>query len=652
VLIFSSHGFEEKVRRSNSAAIWPKHGPILAAGLIAAGLALFCECGCSRRYSEDGRLGFSEQPVKVNDYYLFDMGIVDADGDGNLDIYTSNHIALQSLLLGDGRGNFRDVCQDWGLSHQKEFPGLEDAWTSPAIEGEGVYVYWHKRRVIIRASLRDAAFVTSGKLVLDSPVEVETRTNWTCRVGEVSSAQNRTRTEVDFGLGAKSKDGLLALKPELIAVPLTFTLSASVPLDRIFIGAGKKHPRVRAFELSLKDRHGMAWADWNGDGRLDVFIAQGGVSGRTADYPEIYPYELFAGTGSGLVDVTPRGELKKCEARPRQVAWVDVDGDNLLDLFVYGAWSRNQLFRQLPGNRFVDLTEESGLLTTENGLSSWFDADGDGDADLFVAARDVFALYRNDKGHFQKTIVGVSPGAGGGAEPEYRRFGHPAVADFDGDGDFDIYVASPRGSAMLINEGGHFVMKDPAAFGLPSRAVTANWVDADNDSLPDLHTVPDGLFCQSAGGRFKRTGMLASDKCADVASARCNWFDADNDGDRDVLVSLLDRQGEEAKAWSSKFYINSGTKNHWLEIHVTGPPGNRDAVGARVVVELRNGRRLAQQVGFSDGSHYSQGHYRLYFGLGHDRRPRSVSILWPDGATQRIDHPGSDRLITCGRGSP
>jgi len=210
-------------------------------------------------------------------------------------------------------------------------------------------------------------------------------------------------------------------------------------------------------------------------------------------------------------------------------------------------------------------------------------------------------------------------------------------------------VASANGSTLILNLGGAFRLEDPGVFGLPSRAVTAAWVDADNDSLPDLHSVPDGLYRQSGGHRFKRTGILAGGPDEAVA-ARCLWFDADNDGNRDVLISVLPRESEVERVWSSRFLSNEGSGHHWLEVQVVGPPGNRDAIGARVVVELGDRRRLTDYVGLSEGSYYSQGHYRLYFGLGKTGRPKSVSVLWPDGAADIVEDPAPDRLMVCGRG--
>ncbi len=211
-------------------------------------------------------------------------------------------------------------------------------------------------------------------------------------------------------------------------------------------------------------------------------------------------------------------------------------------------------------------------------------------------------------------------------------------------------MASANGSTLILNLGGTFRLEEPGARGLPSRAAAAAWVDADNDSLPDLQSVPDGLFLQTRGHRFERTGLLACDSAEPIAAGRCLWFDADNDGDRDVIISLLPRDGETARLWSSRFFLNGGSGRHWVEVAVVGPPGNRDGIGARVVVELGDGRRLTDYVGLAEGSTYSQGHYRLYFGLGKSGPPRAVSVRWPDGLTERVPTPAPDRLMIFGRG--
>ena len=617
---------------------------------LVVALACLWLGGCSAGPPAQRAVRFSEQPLRIQDYYLFDLGVADADGDGNLDLFTSNHTALPSLLLGDGRGGFRDVYAEWRLSQRPEFPGLEDSWTAPDIGGEGVSISWHRRRLVIRASLPDRTFDISGRLVADCAVALVETAGWKCALEPSPSGPDRTRTQVTFRLGSGLREGTIILEPELPEVGQTVTFEPSIPLTAITVGRRGAHPRDHTFEVSLKDRHGIAWADWNGDGRPDAFIAGGGVSGRIADFPEVRPYELFVTSEFGLVEMSEALNLVANGGRSRQPAWVDIDGDNRLELFVYGIWSRCQLFASSPRGGFADVTARTGLLNPRNGFSAWFDADGDLDPDLLVSGRDELFLYRNVGGVFSEVRLGPNPRAVSGAPPEYRQFGRPAFSDFDGDGDIDIYLASANGSTVLLNRGGRFRALAPAVFGLPVRAAAAAWVDADNDSFPDLHSVPDGLFRQTEGRRFERTGLLASGPGEPPASARSLWFDADNDGDRDVLIAVLPADREASRVWTSRFLRNDGPGGHWLEVRVAGPPGNREAVGAAVVLELGDGRRLKEYVGLAEGSYYSQGHYRVYFGLGRTGRPAALTVLWPDGLSERIDDPGIDRILTCGRG--
>lgn len=612
--------------------------------VIATVILLLVLVGCPTQKSGERQIEFSEEIIEIQDYYLFDIGIVDANDDGILDLYTSNHTALQSLLLGDGRGNFQDVYQEWGLSHQKEFPGLEDSSEGPILEEGGIYIYWKQHRLVVHAFFQDRACDISGRLTLNSPAGIVNNVNWDYHIRQDPTAHDLTSTRIDFRLDDAHKEGLLIIEPVLAALPHTFSFDAGIPLSRIFIGGQKTHPSSHTFKLVLKDRHGMAWADWNGDDRMDLFISQGGLGGNIEFYPEVYPYELFVRKGTSLVDVTSGVNLSKSGCRPRQVAWIDVDRDNLLDLFIYGIWSRNHLFKQLPGGQFLDVTKRSGLLDTENGLSAWFDADNDSDLDLFIAGREAFVLYLNQNGYFRKTILKENSEAYRKDRIDFLHFGRPALSDFDCDGDIDIYIASEYGSTLIINNSSAFEFKNPEWIGLPSKAITANWVDVDNDSLPDLHTIPGGLFLQSDELTFREIRVLACDKDETIIDARSNWFDADNDGYRDVLISVLDKKGEDKRIWSSKFFRNIGSNNHWLEIQVAGPSGNRNAIGTSVIVEFNDGRLMTQQVGISEGSHYSQGHYRMYFGLGRDKKPKSLLVIWPDGSREYIEKPRYDCL--------
>src|SRR4029078_3507885 len=138
----------------------------------------------------------------------------------------------------------------------------------------------------------------------------------------------------------------------------------------------------------------------------------------------------------------------------RQVSWIDYDNDGDLDLFVAFRDKPNRLFRN-DGARFVDVTPDAGTGDQRKTVGAvWFDIDGDGDLDLFVANQngDTNGLFRNDGGHF----VDVARGWGVEAPRASEECGGvgAAVADFDGDGFLDLFVANYGLSALYRNDGG------------------------------------------------------------------------------------------------------------------------------------------------------------------------------------------------------
>jgi hypothetical protein len=198
-------------------------------------------------------------------------------------------------------------------------------------------------------------------------------------------------------------------------------------------------------------------------------------------------------------------------------------------------------------------------------------------------------------------------------------------------------------------------MVDPASIGLPTESVTASWVDFDNDGLVDLYALPQGLFRQRRDHTFEATGLLTLPPHKYMA-AIANWADFDNDGRRDLLLASLEnfsqwrwweklrKSSEDRFAWNLQAYRNLvANGNHWLEVRLVGKPGNPQAIGARVTLRTVDGQQT-QQVGLNDGAFFSQGHYRLYFGLGAQARADRLEIRWPDGQVQELTSVEGDRL--------
>ena len=181
------------------------------------------------------------------------------------------------------------------------------------------------------------------------------------------------------------------------------------------------------------------------------------------------------------------------------------------------------------------------------------------------------------------------------------------------DGDLDVYVVSSGKNTLLVNQKGEYIPLNPKEIGLSANGVDAHWVDFNNDGLPDLHIIPQGLYQQNPNHKFKETSILEVDRSEFNGRVRSTWFDLDNDGSKDLLMAFA--KDRNLKQWTSSLYRNTYEKNHWLQIKLIGIPYNNQAIGAKIRVTTPSGTQF-QEVGTTDSSLYSQGHYRSYFGLG------------------------------------
>jgi hypothetical protein len=175
-------------------------------------------------------------------------------------------------------------------------------------------------------------------------------------------------------------------------------------------------------------------------------------------------------------------------------------------------------------------------------VNAWADYDGDGDADLFVGFNGTpNRLYRNDKG----TFVDVAADAG---VAEARAVRASAWGDFDADGDPDLLVGFTPGTSSLLklyrNDRGRFA-DVASAVGLEMMTGAVRqpaWVDYDGDGDADLFVA----FRDKANALYRNDRGVFSDVAATlgVADARKTvgavWFDYEQDGDLDLYVANMD----------------------------------------------------------------------------------------------------------------
>ncbi len=234
----------------------------------------------------------------------------------------------------------------------------------------------------------------------------------------------------------------------------------------------------------------------------------------------------------------------------------DVDGDGDEDLFLGGAagQSGSLALKQPAGWNLITAPFAPDTESEDMG-ALFFDADSDGDPDLYVVSGGAESkpgserlkdrLYRNDgRGNFQKT-AGVLPGLAVSGSVV-------SASDFDRDGDLDLFVGGrstpgryplAEPNQLLRNDGGRFAaVADRLASGLRhSGLVTAAiWSDIDSDGWNDL------LVAHEWGAIrvFRnRQGRLADETEASGLASRLGWWngivsgDFDRDGDMDYLAS-------------------------------------------------------------------------------------------------------------------
>jgi len=485
-----------------------------------------------------------------------------------------------------------------------------------------------------------------------------------------------SKTVLEF---SSSSDAKLVLNPGGQGLPLNFQLSDINPMTQVYVGRGKVSPTSTNFSLSMQDRHALAWADYNNDGLLDIFIPRGALGGALRAYPDevvssVKDELLVSQTDGTFIDIASQVGIDKKGCSGRHARWLDFNGDGLLDLFINCYDRKNvmgkypkQLYQQDIHGKLQDVAVEAGIGIPDQQIGSfaWIDVDNDGDVDLVTFQDEGFFLYRNLSERFsqesilQRTLSGAEK-IGNTKGAQWFFDGKLTVADYDSDGDLDLFSASKRGNILLSNEKGNYVPIEPTSVGLPSKSTTANWVDYDNDGLPDLYTLPQGLFQQSKDHRFESTGLLAFPS-EQYQVAISNWFDLDNDGRQDLVLGL--HENPSFKQWWEfspkprhrstylvKAFRNVGAVNHWLQIKLVGGRGNRQGIGTRVTVTTPNGPQV-QEVGSTDGAFFSQGHYRLYFGLGTHTKADAVKIRWSDGNEQEIKDITGDKLLIVERNS-
>ena len=383
----------------------------------------------------------------------------------------------------------------------------------------------------------------------------------------------------------------------------------------------------------------------------------------------------------------------------------DYDNDGDLDLFLcrqtasrtstqnvdstVNLLAGSVLLRNEESFRFVDVTATVGLVSEaplDARSAIWFDRDLDGDQDLYVTAGKSGGIQFVNNDGFFKRVAELAAGSVPGQQSA-------SSGDFNGDGRFDLFVASDcqlgtgGTNESHVSFGGQADSAKPFFLRAPvfnnQYATTSLVADVDNDGRDDLLIGNGGLTrneldialvfpnpkmapVNSLGksgtadqtetliekAKFEQCAVYSGQKNRCYASIGSNGFaeissasgldfsedaramvatDWDHDGDTDVLV--MSRTGPQLRV-----FINQLNRRNSISFILEGEDSNRDAIGARIEVKLKGIAAPIVKTVQAGSGFLSQSSKRLTFGVAAGKKIESVSVYWPSGKVHRMKH--------------
>jgi hypothetical protein len=428
---------------------------------------------------------------------------------------------------------------------------------------------------------------------------------------------------------------------------------------------------------------GVAVGDYDNDGYEDIFVAG------------VYRNTLYHNNGDGtFTDVTEKAGLAKPDKEYGPLwsvgaAWLDVNNDGLLDLFVvnYLKWDGtkepdcrvgdkaeychpkfykelpNQLFRNKGDGTFEDISASSGIRShLGKGMGvAVADYDGDGLPDIFVANDKLFNFFFHNLGNYHFAEVAFESGV---ALPDHGNLISGMGVDFrdlNNDGRPDIVLVALENETFPIyqNDGKGGFLDVTAQSGMTALSnsmagYSPNIADFDNDGWKDIfvsrghvqspnmagRTVvdqPNTVFRNLGNGKWAALTQEAGFGALPPKRHRgAAVGDFNHDGKLDVVVTALSAPAE---IWLN----DSGGNNHWIELALEGVRSNRDGIGAKVKISA-GGHLQWDHVSHSAG-YASSSAGPLHFGLGAAKSVDEIEIQWPSGTRQLLKDVAADRIV-------
>ncbi|MEM9593867.1 MAG: CRTAC1 family protein, partial [Acidobacteriota bacterium] len=444
-----------------------------------------------------------------------------------------------------------------------------------------------------------------------------------------------------------------------------------------------------------------SWGDIDNDGLLDLYVGRY-LDPRLAIPTTFYarngePNQLYRNNGDGtFTNVTESsgvGEVGLCLGS----VFGDYDDDGDADLYVVNDFGRKTLYRNRGDGTYDDVTVETNTLAYGAGMSASFgDYDNDGLLDIYVAhIRSEEGWYAEAPTVMRYMVNSYRQGVWMEDMPLYWEIFRQSGFSF-----VDVFQDMASGNTLLRNKGdGTFddVTWETEA-NPPGWFWGSGFADFDNDGWQDIYAANGWVYnAPDTEIELEFLNNVVSKQDEYKTGA---FFDPDNFGGESWhgyernrhLINLGDGNFKEVgRAVGTDLLLNSrgiavadfwnrgvldiavaastdrhallrnevGSARDYLAVELVGAAGeldngsNRDAVGARVIVEA-GGQTMTREIALGDG-YSSQNSLRLYFGLGSERSadPEApapvvdkVTVRWPrSGIVQTFESVAGNRIV-------
>jgi len=366
------------------------------------------------------------------------------------------------------------------------------------------------------------------------------------------------------------------------------------------------------------------FTDYNNDGHLDLFICN---SEKNRLYKSIEGGKYFK-----EIEINFQDNIISQRA---QILDFDLEGD--LDIFI-ATNEKNYLYRNNSDGSFTEIGEYAGLdgKIIKSIDVTFSDFDDDGDLELFVLNEDGSYFFYDNKRRSIFKDISNSTGIGKHNNPQ-----KVSAVDYNNDGRIDICISSKNNHFLYKNIGKSKFELDPAWENTKTKIKKSIlngrsiFFDADNDGYQDLlisSTNPNALYLlyNNGNGKFIMPVFMKNVNHGNINQIEAG--DYDNDGDLDLFISTTKNQIHLLKN-------NGGNLNNFIKIELTGlrtGSGKNNYFGIGSKIELK-AEDLYQIKYMNQQS--------AHFGIGSRDNADILRVVWSNGVPQNHFKPKKNQKV-------